>query len=585
MGNTVSETVQPQLYILRVTNKDLPLCPFIHSIVKFGDTPVAEQDPRVFKDILAREDLVLEVRDLLQDETFKVRIPRGTSQLGINVVRMTEKVRVLCIRITSVLEGCALQTGDNILGVENMYIATEDDLIAYIKSHAGESLPLVILREGKVVVEHIECAESMGCEVWTGMVYAPEAGDYYLQSYTGVIPRVVEKPAPLENSEMVSKETEVTSTAPPTTGFNPIANDAQVGPEIQPGSEGHTEPVEYAPMDGDQTVNSFNDREKTERNDTEEVSCNLSVDSTHTADYSKHEISPEANKGTEQSITQDAPQPTAFPTSQYALAAQRSINEFREHAGPTDQSHPKSIDRSASDRICAAVGVPNESELLTGSVTEDDSIAIIMNGTLVDRDDCMLANGTCQMKKEAFEQRKDLLADPSHAIEDDNLAVVKGVPLESIKALEDQTIQKNTIEQLFDDDSTDLPFMVSSQTNSIHSCINNSEQTITGRMESMNVHNASSMTREEEYASGGALGSAQDSMSAVPTNNNEVFVAGSSSVQCASNPSPIHDFDRAQSNLYSHDSLHTASDPLLSDPACNFDEAVSDRAVSDNESI
>ena len=145
MGNTPSE-IKQQFYILKVSNKDLPLCPFIHAIIKYNNQPIIDTDPRIFKEILVNSDLVLDIVDIRDNSTFSITIPKGTEKLGLNVMKIKDSISLMKIRINNVREGCPFQINDQILGIENVYSEDEDTLIRNIKNSIGKMLNLIIYK-------------------------------------------------------------------------------------------------------------------------------------------------------------------------------------------------------------------------------------------------------------------------------------------------------------------------------------------------------------------------------------------------------------------------------------------------------
>lgn len=206
MGNSVSN-IQQHFYILKVSNSALPLCPFLHTITKYNGASVAETDPRVLKEILASTDLVLEVMDIRDASHFMVSIPAGTDCLGLSVTRIKGSISPHKARVTSVRDGSALQVGDQILGIENVYTEDDSGLIRHIKSSVGRSIRLVLVRNGQLLAEEVEIKSDMGCEIGTGILYKPGKDEYYMPNYDGRIRKkyLNDARAPMDNKKAAER--------------------------------------------------------------------------------------------------------------------------------------------------------------------------------------------------------------------------------------------------------------------------------------------------------------------------------------------------------------------------------------------
>lgn len=195
MGNTQS-LPKHNFYLTKVSNIDLPLVPFIHTIVGYNNTPVRDTDPLVLREILNTQDLCLDVLDILLNRIFKVTIPKfsGESEkLGINIIKLKNIPTLMKIQVTAVKESSSttLRTGDHIIGIENSYAENEDELFYELKSNV--KVRLVVLRGDKGYVVENEGTE-LGCGIGYGLLYSIPEREYFMSEYTGRIKRVVEEP-------------------------------------------------------------------------------------------------------------------------------------------------------------------------------------------------------------------------------------------------------------------------------------------------------------------------------------------------------------------------------------------------------
>jgi len=101
MGN-ITSTAYPHLYIIKMTNNSLPLVPFLHTILKYNNKTINDTDPRIFMNILQETDLTLEIMDLRNKNKFEITIPRGTSRLGINVIKLNGDIKPFKLTVVNV---------------------------------------------------------------------------------------------------------------------------------------------------------------------------------------------------------------------------------------------------------------------------------------------------------------------------------------------------------------------------------------------------------------------------------------------------------------------------------------------------
>lgn len=191
MGNTHSSQHQ-YLYITKVTNRDLPLCPFIHAIVSSNLSNGQDiVDPTILKKLLSEKDLVLEIVDIRNNSKFKITIPKNTEKLGMTVVKVAKLPSILNIRVVAVRESsmASLIEKDQIIGIVDMFCEDEDELIYNVKT--TEFCQLVVLRDSEVEIIDVE-SNDLGCEIGTGILYKPDNKEYTMKEYNGKIVKCYE---------------------------------------------------------------------------------------------------------------------------------------------------------------------------------------------------------------------------------------------------------------------------------------------------------------------------------------------------------------------------------------------------------
>lgn len=186
MGSTTSQPIT-HLYILRVDNPDIPLVPFIHSIIKYNNNSISDVDPQVFSSILKNSNLLLEICDVRTGSRFTIDVPAGTTKLGINVVKIHGDVHLLGIEVLSALDGCEFIIGDKILGIENVYLESVKEFINYIESNIGQRITFIILRNGIIIKKSIILKDRLGCEIGSGFMYQVNDTELSMENYNGKI--------------------------------------------------------------------------------------------------------------------------------------------------------------------------------------------------------------------------------------------------------------------------------------------------------------------------------------------------------------------------------------------------------------
>lgn len=186
MGNAQS-SIKHNLYITKIVNPDLPLVPFLHTIVSVGSLNISNVEPSIFKKIMQEKDLILGIKNIVTQEYFYVTIPMGTQKLGINVAKLQKIPEILKMRVLEITESAQtpLQVGDNILGIEGQYIQEEDELIFNVRSNKS-ILRLIVLRHGQVKILEIT-SDSLGCEIGIGILYKIVGSEFQMEDYNGNI--------------------------------------------------------------------------------------------------------------------------------------------------------------------------------------------------------------------------------------------------------------------------------------------------------------------------------------------------------------------------------------------------------------
>ncbi|KAI5153704.1 hypothetical protein ENBRE01_3236 [Enteropsectra breve] len=178
MGNNASQ-IQNSFYLVRNTNPNLDLLPFIETIVAYNGIPLTLTDPRVLKDVLAIKDLDLTVMNIYDRSTRIVNIAKTTEPLGINIIKVVGPIAPLKIRIIQLSNAQktnhsrGIEINDNILGIENILIRHEEEFIEHIKSHIGEKIICIVKRDMEILRIEMLCKENMGFELGMGLNYGP----------------------------------------------------------------------------------------------------------------------------------------------------------------------------------------------------------------------------------------------------------------------------------------------------------------------------------------------------------------------------------------------------------------------------
>ncbi|KAL6122134.1 hypothetical protein NUSPORA_00873 [Nucleospora cyclopteri] len=215
MGN-IDSSIKKYFFIVKQTNKNLPLIPFIHCIKEV----VVDEHYGGLKSIsLCKEKVIqLEILDILTNEVFFISVgpedlEENQTTLGISVAEVMFIPKIPNIRILST-KNPFFKEGDQILGIEN---ALNMDVIEQIESL--EEKRIVIARNNKVIIVEVSGKE-LGCEIGVGLLYGlNEDIELEPEEYTGVIKKlqkvvqseklsVLKEKKEVENSESEKNESE-----------------------------------------------------------------------------------------------------------------------------------------------------------------------------------------------------------------------------------------------------------------------------------------------------------------------------------------------------------------------------------------
>lgn len=373
MGNAQS-VPRHNLYITKVSNMDLPLCPFIHAIVGCNEIPVEDIDPLALKQVLASQDLLLEALDVRDGTKFRLRVPRGTERLGINVIKLASVPELMKMQVTAVKESSStpLKAGDQILGIEGRYCDIEDEVIYHIKSGGGTRL--AVLRDS--LVESIELTSTeLGCEMGIGILYKARGIDCYMKSYNGKVQR-----------ECIGK------------AKHPESSDTYSGNRA-----GETEPA----------------------------SSHIGKQSTAEDDLSDLNSRVEDLRVSGSGDSVDSKDPCAGSSShQPELDNEGTLPCTMDRAAEGDESctashviQDKTLDRKNYDLIFSEANLPKETEYFGGERLYDKEAVNILNQTFVSKEDFVESDGEQRMKEDVYVQRMEN-ADGIRALfeeEDDDL--------------------------------------------------------------------------------------------------------------------------------------------------------------------
>lgn len=186
MGNQPSE-IRTYLYIVKQTNVNLPLVPFLHVIKDVvvdghycGLGAISQYKEKT---------IFLEVLNILTGQSFFCQLDASNlitkedkQSLGINVAEISYIPVVPAIRILST-KNVLFKEGDQILGFENK---NNTDLLELLEE-GGENRKIVVLRDNEVFTVETTTMY-LDCEIGTGILYKVEKQeDIFIKGYNGNI--------------------------------------------------------------------------------------------------------------------------------------------------------------------------------------------------------------------------------------------------------------------------------------------------------------------------------------------------------------------------------------------------------------
>lgn len=379
MGNAQSAP-KHNLYITKVSNMDLPICPFIHTIVGYNSMTVEGIDPLMFRQVLQSQDLSLEILDVRNGSRFKVKIPRGTEKLGINVVKLALVPKLMNIQVTAIRESSStpLKVGDQILGIEGRHCDTEDEVIYHIKT--GGEVKLIVLRDA--AAEDIELTSTeLGCEIGIGILYKAKNLSYYMKGYNGKIQR-----------EYSDTEKENTASGPVGEDGGTTNGESQASDEASMAAFDHTINGPAAEENKECTPSSLDKVEGIQTSSESPVPQDYVLESGNTEDAHKVlPIPPDPKAMLNRNAGSDR-------TASYVYRPPKS-----------NAQKDQTLDQKNYDRIFSEAGLPKEIEYFGGERMHDKEAAKILNQTLVTREEFVGDEGEERVKDEVYLQRMENL--------------------------------------------------------------------------------------------------------------------------------------------------------------------------------
>lgn len=439
MGNTQSMP-RPNLYITKVSNNDLPLCPFIHTVLSFNSQPPQTLDPQLLKKTLMENDVCLEIMDIRNNSRFKITLPRGLEILGITVVKLIKIPELLNIRVIAVKESSTVQlmADDQIVGIADYFCEDEDELIYALKT--SSSSQVVVLRN-----EHAELIElqsgDLGCEIGIGMLFKPKNLDYKMKNYNGNIMREeevkVQENVSIQDLKESSKENigdilNVDAKESIGNGVNSQVEDFKNPPE-QNKREIENNPANFNNLNG---INDSN--EAKDIFDKFNESCNVSTSLNQAKlDENKGDFPPvkinDQNTGEPEKFAdhaifappdkandQNAGEPQKF-ADRAIFTPPSKINDpntrepeshgrtasyvYKSPRNSNDTKTPSS--QKISQAIFTEARVPPESQYLNGDGIPTPEKAILLDKNFATREDFIEKDGQMRLKDESFNERKE----------------------------------------------------------------------------------------------------------------------------------------------------------------------------------
>lgn len=423
MGNTQS-LPKRNFYITRVTNMDLPLVPFVHTIVGFNNTPVRDTDPIKLKEVLRTQDLCLEVLDVILNKRFQVVIPQGGTsdgKMGINVTKLAALPVPLRAQITAVRETAdtPLRAGDRILGIDNVYVENEEELFFEIKSN--REVRLVVLRGDEV--ELMDCkGPEIGCEVGTGLLYSVPEREYVMRGYTGKIVKGGVTSSNVASQDAVGEEGVNQDEA-----INTLGVENLTGVETSSNDLLRNELAALSLSESGGVAPSANTGAIPPHTNTHSGSGVPSANNEginggsvapHTNTYSGStvpSVNTHSESGANGTDAMDSSEPTRQPQAPVRPSGSTSglnvLNKDKTtsyaYISPRSQDHaPAPINQTNASRIYEEAGVPPEDVYFAGERTGTRDPVMIINSSAVCKGDLVMKDGETRIKDEAYEERK-----------------------------------------------------------------------------------------------------------------------------------------------------------------------------------
>jgi len=382
MGN-IQSMPKINLYITKVSNDDLPLCPFIHTIVSFNCPNPQELDPVLLKKTLMERDLHLEIMDIRNSSKFMITVPCGTEKLGITVVKLSKIPNLLNIRVIAVKESSSvpLLAGDQIVGISDCFCEDEDELVYTLKTNMFSQI--VVLRDSHVELVEIKSGD-LGCEIGLGMLFKPTELDYNMKSYNGTIKRESgEAKKEVENTNDASEEKK-----PSSNEVNEPRNDS-----ISVGQDKNIEESAQSASIADK----FNE------------SCSISACQDEKEDLNEKQLNSAAVSQEEQHATPEnpgTPEKESVPELNAPELGKRTASyvykppkNFENKNMPLNQRNSKSI--------YAEAGVPPENQFLKGAGQPKPEKAQLLDKSFATKEDFVKKDGETKLKDSVYDERKE----------------------------------------------------------------------------------------------------------------------------------------------------------------------------------
>lgn len=460
MGN-IHSVPKHNLYIIKVSNKDLPLIPFIHTIVGYNNIPIKDTDPLILSNILRSQDLVLDVFDILQNKKFKITVPKftdpETGKLGINVTKLVSIPTLLNIRVTAVSESSntELRIGDNILGIEGSYLEKEDELIYEIRNNIN--CRLIVIREDRIMPIEIS-GNKLGCEIGTGLIHKPISKEYILDGYTGKVQKmneegeVTDNQIPLKNNSSLNNGNISENNSSLNNGNIPENNKDSSNVNTSENNKDLSNPNNSNNIYSTENNNDSNNIETMNENPNLgevvasddnlqhfDISNNQQGDSNMSLDTIRNQIEQVPSTTENENLLPKIPNKTGMVvnkdrTESYVYKSPKKHDNIP--LAITSQTDKETFNERNQRIIYEEANLPTEKEFFQGQVHSKTETANVLNTDIVCKDDFLINEGNRLMKSEVFEERKKDNQKMIDIFEDDDDAL----PFETKKDTNSQSI-------------------------------------------------------------------------------------------------------------------------------------------------